>query len=138
MRVCIIKATGKLIEAQSGGKAPPVDPKWTPAEIETATVKYREANLKTLIDNALAAGYKADDIEAKFVDDIEFAEILEASKSPEQKTAEVNAPVVSRLSEIDLKSIRSLREWLVAQPDAPQFIIDLEATAMAERKKLKK
>lgn len=45
--------------------------------------------------------------------------------------------VKAKLAEIDLKSIRSLREWVVAQPNAPQFIKDYEESAAAERVKLK-
>ncbi len=48
-----------------------------------------------------------------------------------------NAKVLSALRDIDLKSIRSIREWLVAQPDAPQFIKDHEVAAVEERAKLK-
>lgn len=44
--------------------------------------------------------------------------------------------VKSRLAEIDRASIRSLREWLAAQPTAPKFIIDHEAAAEVERRKL--
>ena len=42
----------------------------------------------------------------------------------------------ARLAEIDLKSIRSLREWLAAREDAPEFIKTHEAEAIAERAKL--
>lgn len=50
-----------------------------------------------------------------------------------------NDAVISKinLNEIDLKSIRALREWLVNQPDAPEFIKEYEAQAIAERNKLK-
>lgn len=41
------------------------------------------------------------------------------------------------LIEIDMKSIRSIREWLVTQPDAPQYLLDYEAEAIEERKKIK-
>jgi len=50
---------------------------------------------------------------------------------------ETNLAVKESLYEIDLKSIRSLREWLAAQTDAPQFVKDYEAKAAAERLKLK-
>lgn len=42
----------------------------------------------------------------------------------------------ARLAEIDLKSIRSIREWVAKQPDAPEFIKTYEAEAVAERAKL--
>lgn len=40
---------------------------------------------------------------------------------------------VSVLAEIDLKSIRSIREYIAAQPDAPGIIKDYEAAAFQER-----
>jgi len=45
---------------------------------------------------------------------------------------------VSVLAEIDLKSIRSLREYIAAKEDAPEFIKNYEAEAALERQKLKK
>ena len=44
---------------------------------------------------------------------------------------------LAKLKEIDLKSIRSIREWLVSQENAPQFIKDYEAEAITERAKIK-
>lgn len=41
------------------------------------------------------------------------------------------------LTEIDIKSIRSIREMLAKMPDAPQFLKDYETQAIAERAKLK-
>jgi len=54
-RVSIVKATGKLIEMQSGGST--------------------EAHLDTLTQNAINAGYKPADIEVKFIPDAEWAVI---------------------------------------------------------------
>jgi hypothetical protein len=42
-----------------------------------------------------------------------------------------------KLEEIDIKSIRSIREWVAKQADAPQFIKDYESQAQVERAKLK-
>lgn len=42
----------------------------------------------------------------------------------------------AKLAEIDLKSIRSIREWVAAQPTAPQYVKDFEAEAVTERTKL--
>jgi hypothetical protein len=58
MRVCLEKATGKLIESQSGN-----------------------AELGTLIQNAISAGYLESDIEEKYVTDAEYAVILAAQVS---------------------------------------------------------
>ena len=60
MRICIEKVTGKLIESQSGGET--------------------QAHLDTLLQNAVNAGYKAEDFEVKFIGDVEFAEIMEKMK----------------------------------------------------------
>jgi len=57
-RISIIKATGKIIEMQSGG-------------YENATL--RDTRLATLTTNALNAGYTADQIEVKWVTDEEYA-----------------------------------------------------------------
>jgi len=48
------------------------------------------------------------------------------------------AEAMQNLAGIDLKSIRSLREWVAKQPDAPEFATDYEAQAIAERAKLQK
>lgn len=49
-----------------------------------------------------------------------------------------NQPVKYELNDIDIKSIRSLREWLVKQPDCPEFIKTHENQATAKRSELKK
>jgi hypothetical protein len=49
-----------------------------------------------------------------------------------------NAPILAALQNVDTQSIRSIREWLAAQPSAPQFIKDHEKTAQEQRKKLQK
>lgn len=43
---------------------------------------------------------------------------------------------MSKLREIDLASIRGIREYLAAQPDAPKIIKERETQAAAERAKL--
>ena len=48
-----------------------------------------------------------------------------------------NAQVVAKLASIDAASIRSIREWIAAQPTAPQILKDKENAAQAERAKLK-
>ena len=62
MRVSINKLTGKMIESQSGGET--------------------QDHLNTLFQNALSAGYKAEDIEVKFVTNEEF-QILSKETEPE-------------------------------------------------------
>lgn len=49
-----------------------------------------------------------------------------------------NQPVKSELELIDIKSVRSIREWLIKQPDCPEFIKTYENQATAKRSELKK
>lgn len=51
-RVCIQKSTGKFIEMQSGGET--------------------QEHLDTLTQNAINQGYKAEDIETKFISNEEW------------------------------------------------------------------
>ena len=51
-------------------------------------------------------------------------------------SAETTEKAKAELADIDLKSIRSIREWLVTQPTAPQFIKDYEAQAKVARAKI--
>lgn len=44
-----------------------------------------------------------------------------------------NNKIISELQDIDLKSIRSLREWLNQQPGAPEFIKNYEVQAGKKR-----
>lgn len=71
-------------------------------------------------------------------------EILEIFNSDEYKNryyvypdGNSNKPTLIKLKDIDFKSIRSIREWVSKQQDAPQFIKDYEDEAKEERKKLK-
>jgi hypothetical protein len=51
---------------------------------------------------------------------------------------ELNAPIVAKLAELDIKSIRAIREYIASKADAPQFTKDLDAQANTERTKLVK
>lgn len=44
---------------------------------------------------------------------------------------------ITKLTEIDIASVRSIREYIAAQPDAPKALKDKETEAIAERVKLK-
>ena len=55
----------------------------------------------------------------------------------EMKSEIVKADARAKLADIDIKCIRSLREWISQQPTAPQFVKDYEAQAQTERAKLK-
>jgi len=55
----------------------------------------------------------------------------------EREKTQNNEKVKAALAEIDLKTVRSMREWIAKQPDVPQFAKDYEAQAEVERGKLK-
>jgi hypothetical protein len=59
-RLCILKATKRILESQSGGTT--------------------QEHLDTLKQNAINAGYLEEDIEVKWVTDAEYQAILEANK----------------------------------------------------------
>lgn len=61
MRVCIEKATGKLLESQAGD-----DPKL----------------LQTLVDNAVYAGFKASDVQVYVATDVQYKALLDAVAPP--------------------------------------------------------
>ena len=65
MRVCRIKATGILIESQSGGST--------------------QKHLDTLLKNAVNSGYKKEEIEAVFITDAEHKSIIDALPKPVMK-----------------------------------------------------
>lgn len=56
----------------------------------------------------------------------------------EAESHKISEAAKVKLAEIDLASIRSIREWLAAQPTAPQWVKDHEAAAQTERAKLAK
>jgi hypothetical protein len=49
-----------------------------------------------------------------------------------------NAQVKAALQDVDVQSIRALREWIASQPNAPSFTKDQEKAAQDLRKKLLK
>ena len=56
-----------------------------------------------------------------------------------EEAAQANVEATkAKLREIDLKSIRSIREWIAKQTDAPQYLKDYEAKAIEARAKLGK
>jgi hypothetical protein len=133
MRVCIEKITGKLVEAQGGGRVDRLSQEEFQHEDDfskyLASCNDLEATrLNTLKQNALNAGYTEDEIEVKWVTDEEWARIqVELNKpTPEQKAEKEAAKVRASLLRIDLESIRSIREWIVKQPGAPAYLKDYE------------
>lgn len=69
------------------------------------------------------------------ITDAELA-ILRAPTA-EQVAAAAKAAALAELATIDLSSVRALREYVAAQPNAPQYIKDKETAAQAARAKIK-
>jgi hypothetical protein len=55
----------------------------------------------------------------------------------EQQKATDNQNVKVKLIEIDIASIRSIREYICKLPDAPEYLKQHEAEAVTERTKIK-
>jgi len=79
-----------------------------------------------------AAGRFLSVIDGGIVVDPKREDIL-AAEEKERRDADTKA----KLQEIDIASIRSIREYIVKQPDAPQILKDHETQAIAQRDKLK-
>jgi len=62
---------------------------------------------------------------------------LEAEYLTEQEAIKISDQAKTDLVDIDINSVRSIREWLVTQPGAPQYLVDYEADAIEKRKKVK-
>lgn len=54
----------------------------------------------------------------------------------EQEAIKADDETKKRLAEIDLASIRSIREYIAGKTDAPKYIKDYDAAAAVERNKL--
>lgn len=56
--------------------------------------------------------------------------------TPEEIAEVASVLAKAKLADIDLRSIRAIREYIVAQPDAPTILKDRDAEAAVERGKL--
>lgn len=63
--------------------------------------------------------------------------VAQAAKSQAEIDAEASVIAKAVLKEIDIASIRAIREYIVGKPDAPQILKDRDAAAAAERVKVK-
>lgn len=70
------------------------------------------------------------------ITEVEASAIRNAPKTPAEIAAETSAAALRELAAIDAASIRSMREWIAAQPTAPQILKDREAAAVLARAKL--
>ena len=107
MRISINKLTGKMIESQSGGETHP-DPK-------IDDVVYAKANLETLRQNAINAGYSEEDIEVKFVTQEAYEALMEASNPVPTESELSELAITSKMVEI---SDRELRVKAIAEIEA--------------------
>lgn len=64
------------------------------------------------------------------------AVVLRPPKTQAELNAEQSAVARQKLAALDLASIRTIREWVVLQPSAPQSIKDQNAAAVLERGKI--
>lgn len=60
----------------------------------------------------------------------------EPPKTPEEIAADEDRAARAELAALDLASIRAIREYIAAKPDAPQILKDREAAAVAARARL--
>lgn len=80
-------------------------------------------------------GIKANELETKPIPSLKELEAIWPEVETEIKKEKINSDAKEALKEIDLKSIRAIREWVSKQVDAPSFLKDQEVKAIAERKK---
>lgn len=96
MRVCI-HTSGKIVESQSGGSTP--------------------EHLQTLISNALSYGYLLNEIEAKFVSDAEYAQLVAAQPvDPEEQAETVRKAAIDQAIAVDA-TVSSLKAMSNAEFD---------------------
>ena len=124
-----------LIEDEEGNLVP--DPQavapliWT-TEIREAQVRCHSYDDRQM--DMLRADLGADAAEHESM----MAEVVANQKPHPSPTAEqIASEARARLREIDIASIRALREYVAAQADAPQIVKAREAAAIVERNKLK-
>ena len=114
MRVSIDKLTGKMIESQSGGETHP--------DLKIDDKAYAAANLEVMLQNAINAGHKLEDIEVKYVTDAEYEALIEASK-PVPTSAELSElAITAKMAEISNRELRV------------KAIAEIEAENVAEKK----
>ena len=83
------------------------------------------------VENDMASGT----VRAIYLSEAEIAEARVRSAAERDEQRRLGA--LARLAEIDAQSVRGLREWLAARPDAPQSLKDQEAAAVAARAELR-
>ena len=82
-------------------------------------------------------GIKPHALETRPIPSREELEAVWPDIKAEAEKAKAIADTKALLIEVDLKSIRSLREWLAKQPDCPKFIAEYEKQACVLRETMK-
>lgn len=86
-------------------------------------------------ENADWRQYLADVAAGAVVDPFDY--VAEDARQAAAAEAFNDETVKAKLSDIDLRSIRAIREYIASKADAPQVLKDLEAKAIAERQMLR-
>ena len=73
-----------------------------------------------------------------YLADIAEQEAIAIVQAEERALQLISDQAIAKLMELDIKSIRSLREYIISKGDAPQYLTDYEAEAALEREKVKK
>ena len=144
-RVCVKKATGKLIEMQGGGDVARLQfTEWSRSinnpkdRTETAYNKYlaycdalETMRLNTLKQNAINAGYIEDQIEVKWVTDEELEEILEANKP---------VPTIAQLRAAEYPTVQECIEAMIEkyEENRPEKMAAIQTKRMAVKEKYPK
>jgi len=117
--------------------------KWQIIDLDKTLIKENGLiRLKTQIEKyetgaeEIPKGYKIVDKElvTKTLDE----QLSDNEITKEQYTQTKNQPVISDLQNIDIKSVRALREWLNKQSDCPEFLKQYEKEASVKRSELVK
>lgn len=111
--------------------------------MKKALVKNGESRIFEVVAVAfqVAAPLKFVDVADDVTPETHVYDGVAVKAKPAPSAAELQAIENERtkaaLLEVDLASIRSIREWVAAQPTAPQILKDRESLAVTERAKLK-
>ena len=82
-------------------------------------------------------GIKPHELKTRPVPTLKELEAVWPDVKAEMEQDRAAAEAKALLNEIDLKSIRSLREWLFRQSDCPEFIREYEQQAVDARMKIR-
>ena len=73
-----------------------------------------------------------------FLSEIEEQKAIAIEKAEAAELQRISDMAKMKLRELDIKSIRSIREYILSKGDAPQYLTDYETEAAIEREKVTK